>query len=252
MGLPYRVLRTAMEDRAKGEKERERESTIGISHREVQATAPRDTPATAPRPGASPLSSGLWVGRTRARVPSARWQRHLVAQGGGGPAWADAGSSGAQAPSPHGAGGEAKTRGKPLGDGLGFNETCFRTTVQNPQAEKLPATPRAGASACDHAVLFRTWMKARRPLSLWALQTLALDQALTIFDKGPIHRGRWAPLVSRPGPNLSGQPLPSGFCAPCPGQQPSPNALACPPCGSAWATFQTERPRAGFGRRPPH
>ena len=47
-------------------------------------------------------------------------------------------------------------------------------------------------------------MKARRPLSLWALQILALDQALTIFDKGPNPSGPMGPPGVPPGPQSFG------------------------------------------------
>lgn len=76
---------------------------------------------------------------------------------------------------------------------LGFNEICFRMTIQTPHTKKWPVTPHAGESVWDHGVLFRTLIKEGHPFSLWVLWILALGQALTINEKGPINQGLMGP-----------------------------------------------------------
>lgn len=73
-------------------------------------------------------------------------------------------------------------------------------TVQNPQAETWPVPPHTGETAWDHGVLFRILIKEGRPLSLWVLRILALGQALTITEEGPVHQGLmgpWGPTRAR-------------------------------------------------------
>lgn len=140
----------------------ERESTIGISHRETPARTTSDTHSPSPTRLCSGLAGRMHAGYQVLGRSATQWRKEADAHSVGTAEW------------------ELKTGGKPWGTiCLDFNEICLRTTVENPQTKKCLSSH--SLANLHVTVSFRTLMKGGHPFSLWFPWILADAQALTII-----------------------------------------------------------------------
>lgn len=225
--------------RCKTEKgERERESTVGVSHREVQAREAAATPhsrapprsACAPRDKVLSGSATQWHAEAEAR--SVRWTR--------------AGPPGAGLVPTRGQGREDEETSS---DSLGFNEICSRMTVQNPPAETRPVPPTHWRDCLGPWGSFQDSDQGGAP-------PFPVGSTDTRSGSGPHdYGGRPNPsrapglLGSHPGPSFvtaTAVWILGSLCGAAAVIRPT-NAFVFSPRGSGGAALHTDRPRAGFG-----